>query len=71
MIQKKETKTKKNEPEKKEEKDTKKEEEKKQISEYDDLTVFFLTIPHSLIESKQEKYGELMHLLAQNKLTTR
>jgi hypothetical protein len=71
MIQKKDTKTKKNEPEKKEGKESEKEEEKKQISEYDDLTVFFLTIPLSLIESKQEKYGELMQLLAQNKLTTR
>lgn len=51
MLQKKDnTKVKKNEDEKKEE--GKKDEEKKQISEYDDLTVFFLTLPAALIESK-------------------
>lgn len=42
MIQKKENKDKKEETKKKEEI---KEEEKKTITEYDDLTVFFLTLP--------------------------
>ena len=42
MLQKKETKEKKEETKKREET---KQEEKKTISEYDDLTVFFLTLP--------------------------
>ena len=47
MIQKKDNKDKKEETKNKEET---KQEEKKTITEYDDLTVFFLTLPHSLIE---------------------
>ena len=53
MIQKKENKDKKEETKKKEEI---KEEEKKTITEYDDLTVFFLTLPQSLIEPVQDKF---------------
>ena len=53
MIQKKDNKDKKEETKKKEETN---QEEKKTITEYDDLTVFFLTVPQSLIEPVQEKF---------------
>lgn len=66
MIQKKENKEKKEETKKKE---VTKQEEKKTITEYDDLTVFFLTLPQSLIEPVQEKFKDLLNHLTQNKLS--
>ena len=41
----------------------------KTLSEFDDLTVFLLTIPQSLVDGREEQYEELLKQVKECKLT--
>ena len=62
-----------------EESKAKKEEEKallekqksKRLNEYDDITLFLLTIPPIIIEGIEEKFGKQLDLIKEGKITSR
>ena len=44
-------------------------EPKKRLTDYDDLTIFYLTMPHHLLEGKELKYEEFIQQLKECKIT--